>query len=574
MWKSIPHHSRLPLIGVLGQYRVMEARPQLRRYKDMLATHRSYAIIISFLIIAVLVIYGQTATFDYVSYDDPGYTFQNHVVNAGLTLDGIKWAFTSTTYMSNWQPLVWLSYMLDVSLFGPYRPGIHHLVNVGLHLASAIILFLVLTRMTRRLWPSAFIAAFFAVHPLHVESVAWIAERKDVLSGLFWMLTMAAYVFYVERPSIWRYMLVFICLAFGLAAKPMLVTLPFVLLLMDYWPLRRGLQSPTSSAASIIKPPPLWLILTEKLPLLTLSLISSCITYMAQQQSGAMSFGSSLTLAQRISSAIISYAEYILKTIWPTNLAVIYPYNENWPTLQVAITALILLIVTLIIILQARRLPYLAVGWFWFLGALIPVIGFVQVGMQAMADRFTYIPHIGLFIAVVFLIADLGQQQSRIRQTSIIFGGVAVIILTAAAIIQTSCWRSSEDLFRQAVKTPGNYVAETNLAAVLLDKPSRTQDELIEAFFRARYAVAIKNNNADAHWILGVTLANLGKSDEAILQYLEAIRYDPEHGTAWAYLAAIYAQNKRIPEAIAAIKEAERIAARQAQLPPQVGERP
>lgn len=540
----------------------------------MLATHRSYAIIISFLIIAVLVIYGQTATFDYVSYDDPGYTFQNHVVNAGLTLDGIKWAFTSTTYMSNWQPLVWLSYMLDVSLFGPYRPGIHHLVNVGLHLASAIILFLVLTRMTRRLWPSAFIAAFFAVHPLHVESVAWIAERKDVLSGLFWMLTMAAYVFYVERPSIWRYMLVFICLAFGLAAKPMLVTLPFVLLLMDYWPLRRGLQSPTSSAASIIKPPPLWLILTEKLPLLTLSLISSCITYMAQQQSGAMSFGSSLTLAQRISSAIISYAEYILKTIWPTNLAVIYPYNENWPTLQVAITALILLIVTLIIILQARRLPYLAVGWFWFLGALIPVIGFVQVGMQAMADRFTYIPHIGLFIAVVFLIADLGQQQSRIRQTSIIFGGVAVIILTAAAIIQTSCWRSSEDLFRQAVKTPGNYVAETNLAAVLLDKPSRTQDELIEAFFRARYAVAIKNNNADAHWILGVTLANLGKSDEAILQYLEAIRYDPEHGTAWAYLAAIYAQNKRIPEAIAAIKEAERIAARQAQLPPQVGERP
>lgn len=534
----------------------------------MLATHRAHAIIISFLTIAVLAIYGQTATFGYVSYDDPGYTSLNHVVNAGLTLDGIKWAFTSTTYMSNWQPLVWLSYMLDVSLFGAYRPGIHHLVNAGLHLASAIILFLVMTRMTRRLWPSAFIAALFAVHPLHVESVAWISERKDVLSGLFWMLTMAAYVFYVERPGIWRYMLVFTCLALGLAAKPMLVTLPFVLLLMDYWPLQRGLQLPTSSAASLVSSPPLRLILAEKIPLLALSLISSCITFMAQQQSEAMSFGGSLTIAQRLSSAIMSYAEYIFKAVWPTNLAVIYPYNEGWATLPVVVTASILLIATLIIVMQARRLPYLTVGWLWFLGTLIPVIGLVQVGIQAMADRYTYIPYIGLFIAVVFLIADLGQRHPRIKQASTILGGVVILLLVAAATIQTSYWRNSVDLFRQAVKIPGNYAAETKLAAILLDKPSRTQDELLEAFFRARYAVTLKSNYADAHWILGVTLANLGKSDEAVLQYLEAIRYNPDHGTAWAYLAAIHGQNNRMTEAFAAIHEAERIAARQARLPP------
>ncbi|HEX4937765.1 MAG TPA: tetratricopeptide repeat protein [Candidatus Kapabacteria bacterium] len=553
---------------------MLQAQLQIRRCKVMLATLRPYAIVISLLIIAVLAIYGQTATFGYVSYDDPGYTLQNHVVNAGLTLDGIKWALTSTTYMSNWQPLVWISYMLDVSLFGAYRPGIHHLVNLGLHLTSSIILFLVLTRMTRQLWPSAFVAALFAVHPLHVESVAWIAERKDVLSGLFWMLTMAAYVFYSERPSIGRYLLVFISMACGLATKPMLVTLPFVLLLMDYWPLRRGLQLPASAAAPSPDAPPLRLILAEKLPLLALSLISSLITYLAQRQAEAMSFGSSLTVAQRVSSAIISYAEYILKTIWPTNLAVIYPYNESWATLQVVMTASALLFVTLIVVLQARRFPYLPVGWFWFLGTLIPVIGLVQVGIQGMADRFTYIPHIGLFIAVVFLLADLGQRHVRIRQASTILGGVAVIILTAIAAVQTSYWRSSEDLFRQAVRVPGNYVAETNLAAILLDKPSRTQDELIEAFARARYAVTLKNNHADAHWILGVALANMGKTDEAILQYLEAIRYNADHGTAWAYLAAIYAQNKLMPKAAAALNEAERIAARQAQLPPRANYRP
>jgi tetratricopeptide (TPR) repeat protein len=534
----------------------------------MLATHRSYAIIISLLTIAVIVIYGQTASFGYVSYDDPGYTSLNYVVNAGLTLDGIKWALTSTTYMSNWQPLVWLSYMLDVSLFGAYRPGIHHLVNVALHLASTIILFLVLTRTTRRLWPCAFIAALFAVHPLHVESVAWIAERKDVLSGLFWMLTIAAYVFYVERPGIGRYMLVFVCFALGLSAKPMLVTLPFALLLMDYWPLRRGLQLTTSSAAGIAGPPPLRLILAEKLPLLALSLLSSCITYMSQQQSEAMSFGSSLTLAQRLSSAIMAYAEYIFKAVWPRNLAVIYPYNENWASLQVMVTASILLIVTLIIVMQARRQPYLAVGWFWFLGTLIPVIGLVQVGIQAMADRYTYIPYIGLFIAVVFLIADLGQRHPRIAQTSTVLGSLAILILMAAAIIQTSYWRSSEDLFRHAVKIPVNYAAETKLAAILLDKPSRTQDELTEAFLRARYAVTIKSKYADGHWILGVILANLGRTDEAIIQYNEAIRYSPAHGTAWVYLAAIHGQNNRLPEAFAAIQEAERIAARQARLPP------
>lgn len=530
----------------------------------MLAIRRSYITVISILVIATLIIYGQTATFGYVSYDDPGYASLNHVINGGFTFDNIKWAFTSTTYMSNWQPLVWLSYMLDVSLFGAYRPGAHHIVNVALHLASSIILFLVLARISRKIWPSAFVAILFTVHPLHVESVAWIAERKDVLSGLFWMLTMAAYAFYVERPSFFRYIFVFIFLAIGLTAKPMLVTLPFVLLLMDYWPLRRGLSSAVS-AERTTGPAPLLLILGEKLPLLALSLISSYITYAAQQQSGAMSFGSALTFAQRISSAIMSYANYILKTVWPTNLAVIYPYNENWPIQQVVIAASGLLLITLAVVLLLRRLPYLAVGWFWFLGTLVPVIGLVQVGIQGMADRFTYIPLIGLFIAVAFLMEDLSRRQLWVKQASIALGSTAVIVLTIASIIQTSYWQNSEALFRQAVKIPGNYVAEINLAALLLDRP--THEDLEEAFSHAQNAVSIKDNHADAHWILGATLAKQGKTDEAIAAYLEAIRYDPHHGTSWAYLAAIYAQTNRLPEAIAAIEEAERIAARQTQLP-------
>ncbi len=528
----------------------------------MFIIRHPYITTISFLVVATLIIYGQTATFGYVSYDDPGYVSLNHVVNGGLTFDNIRWAFTSTTYMSNWQPLVWLSYMLDVSLFGAYRPGVHHVVNVALHLASSVILFLVLARVSRRVWPSAFVAALFAVHPLHVESVAWIAERKDVLSGLFWMLTMAAYVFYVERPSFSRYILVFIFLAMGLAAKPMLVTLPFVLLLLDYWPLRRNLSA---SAGSTTRPAPLLLILGEKLPLFALSLLSSYITYAAQQQAGAMSFGSALTFAQRISSAIMSYANYILKTVWPTNLAVIYPYNESWPVQQVVITASGLLLVTLTVALLMRRLPYLAVGWFWFLGTLVPVIGLVQVGIQAMADRFTYIPLIGLFIAVAFLMEDLSRRRLWVKRAATVLGSTAVIALTIAAIIQTSYWHNSEALFRQAVKIPGNYVAEINLAALLLDSPAH--DDLKEAFSRAQSAVSIKSDHADAHWILGVTLAKQGKTDEAIAKYLEAIHYDPHHGTSWAYLAAIYVQTNRLPEAIAAIEEAEKIAARQAQLP-------
>lgn len=531
-------------------------------------THRTYFVVISILAAAILIIYGQTAIFGYVSYDDPGYASSNPVVNEGLTIVGIRWAFTSTTYMSNWQPLVWLSYMLDVSLFGAYRPGAHHMVNVGLHIANTVILFLVLTRAARQIWPSAAVAALFAVHPLHVESVAWIAERKDVLSGLFWMLTMAAYVFYVERPSVWRYMTVFISLALGLATKPMLVTLPLVLLLMDYWPLRRTPLLPASPGTTIINPVPLRQVLTEKLPLLALALISSCITYVAQRQSEAMSFGSSLTLMQRVSSAIMSYAEYIIKTIWPTNLAIMYPYNESWETQQVVIAASGLLIVTLITILLARRLPYLAVGWLWFLGTLVPVIGLVQVGIQARADRYTYIPHIGLFIVAAFLIADLTHRRTWVRQFAAILGGVTLIALAVVATIQTSYWRNSERLFRHAVKVPGNYVAETNLAAVLIDKPMKTEAEVEEALFRARYAVAIKKNYADGHWILGVALATLGKTDEAIVEYLEAIHYNPQHGTAWAYLAEAYAQKKRLPEAAAAIQEAEKIAARQAQLPP------
>jgi protein O-mannosyl-transferase len=505
---------------------------------------------------AVLIVYGQTATFSFVNYDDPGYVSENGVVNDGLSWTNVKWAFTSI-YQTNWQPLVWLSYMLDVSLFHAYHPGAHHVVNVGMHLASTIILFLVLARMTRRVWPSAFVAALFAVHPLHVESVAWIAERKDVLSVLFWMLTMAAYVAYVERPGIGRYLLVFVLLALGLMAKPMLVTLPFVLLLMDYWPLKRfgwpisvvaGTGGPRSvvaqtsgrdgarpSTARRVFP---WQVFVEKVPLLTLSAVSSYITFTVQRDAGAMSFGLTLTHGQRISSAIMACATYVFKTVWPTHLAAIYPYIQNWPLPQVLMAAGGLGLATVAAVLLVRRMPYLAVGWLWFLGTLVPVIGIVQVGWQSMADRYTYIPLTGIFIAAAFLAADLGSKRRGIAVGSGILGAAAVVALVVVAFIQVTHWKDSEALFRQAVTIKGNYVAENNLAAGLLVKPSAPRDVLMDALQHARNAVVLKPDYADAHCNIGLALANLGDMDGAIAAYREAIRYQPGHRYAQGNLAA------------------------------------
>ncbi|HAM50628.1 MAG TPA: hypothetical protein DCP92_08025 [Nitrospiraceae bacterium] len=336
----------------------------------------------------------------------------NSYVQQGLTLDGLRRAFSTFT-RANWHPLTWLSHMLDVSLFG-MDAGWHHLVNVFLHSFSTALLFVDFYSMTGALWKSAFIAALFRTHPLHVESIAWVAERKDVLSGFFFMLTLLAYAQYARLPNLWRYLVVLVLFALGLMAKPMLVTEPFVLLMSDVWPLQRiVLAKPTDGSKSLLAP---WgRILLEKAPLVGLSMVSSIITYIAQQQGGAVSTFEALPFTTRVANAIISFVTYLWKMFWPSSLAVYYPYPEStmlwW---KVAGAALVLLTLSYIVLRQSRQRPFLAVGWFWYLIMLIPVIGLIQVGGQAMADRYTYLPSIGLFIMIAWSAGGGGADNRNL----------------------------------------------------------------------------------------------------------------------------------------------------------------
>ncbi len=446
---------------------------------------------------------------------------------------------------------------------------------MALHLASTILLFLVLKRMTGARWPSAAVAALFALHPLHVESVAWIAERKDVLSTLFWMLTMGAYVHYVQRRDWTRFVFygfAVLCLALGLMAKPMLVTLPFVLLLLDFWPLRRfrwarpadewaGPEDeqypPYPGAAEQPRPTSLWLILAEKVPLFALSAVSSYLTYTIQQDAGAMAFGQTLTLLTRIETATMAYAAYLSKTVVPIHLAVIYPYVLDRPLWQVAMAGAGLALATVAAFLLARRRPYLTVGWLWFLGTLVPVIGLVQVGLQPMADRYTYVPLTGLFIAAAWLAADLAAARSWARPVVAVLGLGAVATLAIAAGFQVKCWHDSESLFRQAVTVKGNYVAENNLAAALLVKPGLPPNAIAEALQHAQNAVDLKSDYSDAYCNIGLALANSGDTEEAIRAYREAIRYNAGHSIARANLSAALISAGRFDEAIEECRQAD-----------------
>lgn len=343
------------------------------------------------LALVTLIVFGQACRNDFVGYDDIYYVTDNPHVKSGLSLDSVIWAFT-TMYNANWHPLTWLSHMLVCQLFS-LNPLWHHLTNVLFHTVNTLLLFGILKRMTGKIWPSAFAAAAFALHPLHVESVAWVSERKDVLSGFFWMLTVICYIRYTERQSIGKYLLVFLVFGLGLMAKSMLVTLPFVLLLLDYWPLGR-LQWEHRLKS-------LWHLIIEKVPLLALSAASSTITFIAQKSAGAMELGKVYPLNIRISNAAVSYIAYIGKLIYPSRLAVLYPYpGSSLPLWQPIVSLLVLIAVSAAVIYSARR--YLVIGWFWYIGTLVPVIGLVQIGNQMMADRYTYLPSIGIFIMVAW----------------------------------------------------------------------------------------------------------------------------------------------------------------------------
>jgi Flp pilus assembly protein TadD len=458
------------------------------------------------------IVYAPVLHHDFVSFDDPIYVTQNPHISKGLTADGIAWAFTSG-YAGNWHPITWLSHMLDVQLFG-LNPGGHHLTNLLFHTANTVLLFVLLFRMTGILGPCAFVAALFAVHPAHVESVAWVAERKDVLSAFFLILTVGAYVEYVRRPHRNRYAAMLALYALGLMAKPMLVTLPVVLLLLDVWPLRRTTfpGSLRSGAKGIFR---------EKAPLFALAAASSLVTFLVQRRSGFVQTIAGLPLASRIANALVSYAAYAVTLVWPSGLGVYYPFSLAIPAWKLAGACAALAGISILVYRHAGRHPYLAVGWLWYIVTLLPVIGIVQVGEQSMADRYTYIPSVGLFIIAAWAATDF-PARGKFARTGLAAAGAAVVALFAvAARAQTRHWQNGVTLWtRTLAVTTNNYVGHSQMAYNM-----RQAGKPEEAIAQYNEALRINPDFALAHQGLGVTLSELGRYDEAIRHLTACLRF-------------------------------------------------
>jgi len=498
--------------------------------------------------------YLQVKDFDFITLDDDMYVTNNPMVLAGLTWPGIKWAFTAR-HSSNWHPLTWLSHMLDSQLYGSW-PGGHHLTNIVFHLANTIFLFLFFVRVTQALWPSALVAALFALHPLHVESVAWVSERKDVLSAFFWIATMWAYAGYATSPTIWRYLAVAFLFALGLMGKPMLVTLPLVLLLLDYWPLDRikGLAPvPTLSLRSTPQPEPVkqsvWRLVYEKIPLFTLSVISCLITLSAQSGSGSVMPLDIRPLGPRIANALVAYVKYVGKLFWPPPMAMFYPLAPV-PWWQALAAAVVLLTVTTLLLARARRSPYLAVGWLWYLGTMVPVIGLVQVGGQAMADRYTYIPFIGLFIIVAWGIFEVTASW-RFRKAILALGTAGVLAACFwATWVQIGYWRNSETLFVHAIRVTGpNYMAYNHLGMHYANEGKYDQ-----AVIMYKNALMVAPAYPPAYNNLGIIYANEGKFDQAIALFKKAIQLTPGNPSYHRNLALAYDKQGKHAEARAVME--------------------
>jgi tetratricopeptide (TPR) repeat protein len=486
------------------------------------------------LIAVTAAVYWPVATHEFIVFDDDVYVADNPWVQRGLDRAGVAWAF-SATRAANWHPLTWLSHMLDVELFG-LNPAGHHLTNLLLHLAAAVTLFCALAAMTRAPWAGGFVAALFALHPLHVESVAWVAERKDLLSGLFWMLTIWAYARYAHdraaapgeegaRAGRGSYRLVLVFFALGLLSKPMLVTLPFVLLLLDYWPLGRLDLDRWRTQA-----PPL---IFEKIPLFALSAASCTVTFLVQQGAAAVRPLEILPLEARLANALVSYVAYIGKMLWPENLAVYYPYDRALPLWQTAGAGLLLLAISLAVFYCGKKRPYLPVGWLWYLGTLVPVIGLVQVGGQAMADRYTYVPLAGLFIAAA---AGAAEAAARRRVPAAAMAAAAAAVLAAFIAVtegQLSHWRDSIRLFRHTLAKAGDSALVHNNLAVAFDRRGRIEEALHHYRQTLRFAsVEIVWDAAISHYNIGNALIRLGKPEEAIAAFIEALRINPAHAEA------------------------------------------
>ena len=573
-------------------------------------------LIVILLILISFIAFGRIMANDFINFDDDIYITGNNYIKSGINTESIKWAFTSS-HAANWHPLTWLSHMLDWQLFGANASG-HHLVNLLLHIGSAILLFLFLNKTTGSLWPSAFVAAMFALHPLRVESVAWASERKDVLSMFLGMATIYVYALYVENHKLSKYFLCLALFALSLLAKPMLVTLPFLLLLLDYWPLGRWQKAlkpqllPVGNKGGLVKnkakqrktnstkykkisiplvdrSKTIRSLLVEKLPFIFMAIASSIVTIWAQSNGGAVAYLEQLPFLDRILNAIVSYVQYLIKMFWPVNLVIFYPYRQFLPFWQVFGAASILLGVSIAVIYAIKKVPFLFVGWFWYLGTLVPVIGLMQVGFQSIADRYTYFPSIG--IAIILTWGVIYLSKVKLRKIIII---PTVIILTALTFLtwqQCGYWKNSNSLFSHVLQaTKDNYLAHNNLGLALAAE-GKNEEAIahylkaieINPYCKAHFnlgvalvaqgrieeaiaAIKLNPNQQEAHFGLSVALVARGKNlvaqgriEEAITHYLSAIKINSDNADAHCNLADVFVQQNKIDQAIEHFREAVRI---------------
>jgi Flp pilus assembly protein TadD len=509
------------------------------------------AVIVSCLILLTLFIFAPTFTHEFTLFDDPDYVTSNEMVTAGLTWRGAVWAFT-TSFTGNWHPLTWLSHMATVELFG-LNPAGHHLVNVLLHQANTLLLFVVLRAMTGTVWRSAAVAVLFGVHPLHVESVAWVSERKDVLSTLFWILTMTAYLEYIRRPNAGRYALVTVAFVLGLLSKPMVVTLPVVLLLLDYWPLGRfTLRTPATTTRRLV---------VEKLPWFVLAAGSSAVTVVVQSIGGNVAEMGKLSVADRLMNALLSYTVYLKKTVWPSDLAAFYPHPATLPggfPFSRAIVACLVLAAMSAAVFALRGRRYLVVGWLWFLVTFLPAIGLVQVGQQGMADRYTYVPLIGIFLMIAWGLGDLVEGRPGLRRASVIIGIAAVVVLAGVARSQSRYWHDTVTLFERALRvTPQNRVAHLQLGAA-----HARLGNLEQAASHYSAALTLKPDSVEALNNLGIVQAQAGRPTEAATTFARALQIVPNDARLHANLARALRAQGAVRDAVTHYREAVRLAPR------------
>jgi protein O-mannosyl-transferase len=475
----------------------------------------------------------------FINFDDDIYVYKNAYVQSGLNWNSIGQAFSFSSDLmlpelsGHWHPLTWLSLMLDYQIFG-LNPHGYHLMNLLFHVMNTILLFLILRRMTKKLWPSAFIAAVFAIHPLHVESVAWVVERKDVLSTFFFMLTLGAYSYYVEHQGLRRYFFVLLFFVLGLMAKSMLVTLPFVLLLLDYWPLQRFVEK--KPADSEYKWSLIYSLLWEKVPLFVLAILASVVAYIVGQRTGFVSSIEAFPPGVRIGNAFVSYIAYIGKMIWPSNLAILYPYSKLLVTWQVFGSGFLLIAITLAVFRMVKRSPYLATGWLWYIGTLVPVIGIVQAGEQAMADRYTYIPLIGLFIMVAWGIPDLLKKWEYRKEILLTSSAMIILCLSIITWTQVGYWQDSITLLDHAlIVTDYNWHVYNGRGVAYADLGNYRQ--AIDDFSRT---IEIKPGFADAYKNRGAAYVALGNHRQAIEDLNRAIEIKPGFADAYFNRGVVY----------------------------------